>query len=142
MKKLLIAVLIIATGAGAYSFYADTQKANAYDQVKDKGMVAFERKVKAEVAEIEQKKQSKAALALESWKKLSREEKLKLVEEKHAESVKKSAEKWTKKPTDKKIEAYEKRLTRNAMSKEEKAKIAKAKLADKCKNFDKEDEAN
>lgn len=144
MKKIFLGVLVVALALTAYSFYSDSFDATAYDQIKTKGMVATERKAETGEAEIiENKKvdkQVKAAKELEEWNSLSREEKLKLAEERQAKKVKKQAERWAKSSADKKITDYEKRLKKATLSKEEKKKIAAAKLAEKCKGVDDKDD--
>ncbi len=150
MKKVLAAVLVIACGLTGYSFYAD-----AYDPVREKGidrsMQAVEREANQKAAQVAEnqetaKKVSKSAdsvakanAELVEWNKLSREQKLKLIEDKRAERRKKTDASWQRKSADKKLAEYEKRLKKRAMSREEKAKIEQAKLTDKCSGMDKED---
>ena len=136
MKKIFIGVaLLAASGIGAFSFYADA------DPVQQNSMQTVERKANTEEKQMRESQKkadpaSNAALELEAWEKLSRDEKLKLIEDKHIESRKKSDAAWAKKPVDKKLDEYEKRLKKRTLSKEERAKINQAKLADKCKGLD------
>lgn len=142
MKKYLIAgVLGLGIAATAFSFYLDTTSATAaYEKPEEKGFHKLEQKVEREAQEMKEanaaRKQNKAEAELAAWNKLSKQERIKLVEEKHKERVAKSAASWAKKSADKKIEQYEKSLKRRAMNKEEKAKAAKERLNEKCKDLE------
>lgn len=129
MKKVLIGVVILAAAVTGYSFYAD-----AYNPIKEKGMQSVERKADTGAADINANKQAKAQVELEAWKKLSRDEKLALIEKRHTEKLKEEAEKWANKSADKKLEGYEKKLTRRTLPKDEQEKIKRAKLEEKCKD--------
>jgi hypothetical protein len=144
MKKVLAAVIVLAAGLTAFSFYAD-----AYDPIRekgqDKGMQTIERQANQQAEQIvENRKTSdsinKAAIELEEWNKMSREAKLKMVEQNRVERRKKTDAQWQRKSADKKLTEYEKRLKKRALSKEEKAKIANAKLAEKCSEVEKDAE--
>lgn len=147
MRKIIaIAGIVVAAGVIGLSIYAD-----AYDPVRDKGMQTIERQAVKQEAEVLENRETekkvskevdssvKAQAEMKEWEKLSREDKLKLIEQKRIERRKKTDESWNRKSADKKIAEYEKRLKKRTLSKEERKKIEMAKLSEKCSTVEEQE---